>query len=254
VSKKRRMCEALWEMCRVPERMAGTLGGVGSPRKLRLLACALARHAPFAPDGLTVYDLLPEFHWSVGLPTLAVADCRAVVTAAERQADGQAEPDEWAAAATQARYAVWSAEADTFRYDSETYPGSYFRYAAASLLEHTTETDPARQARYMFAYRRYGDRGLAAFHPVHGAAACRLTRDVFGNPFRPVTFDPTWRTADALGLARAAYEDRAFERLPMLADALMDAGCADEDILSHCRGGGPHVRGCWVVDLVLGKE
>jgi hypothetical protein len=79
-------------------------------------------------------------------------------------------------------------------------------------------------------------------------------RDVFGNPFRPVTFDPRWRTADVLGLARGIYEDRAFDRLPLLADALMDAGCADEQVIGHCRSGGPHVRGCWVVDLVLGKE
>jgi hypothetical protein len=77
---------------------------------------------------------------------------------------------------------------------------------------------------------------------------------LFGNPFRPLAFDSRWRTADVLGLARGIYEDRAFERLSLLADALMDAGCDSEDTLSHCRGPGPHVRGCWVVDLVLGKE
>jgi hypothetical protein len=82
----------------------------------------------------------------------------------------------------------------------------------------------------------------------------QLVHEIFGNPFRPVTFDPRWRTSDALGLARSIYEDRAFDRMPVLADALMDAGCADEQVLGHCRGGGPHVRGCWVVDLVLGKE
>jgi hypothetical protein len=81
-----------------------------------------------------------------------------------------------------------------------------------------------------------------------------LVRDVFRSPFRPVAFDPRWRTADVTGLARAIYEDRAFDRLPVLADALMDAGCADEQIIGHCRGPGPHVRGCWVVDLLLGKE
>jgi hypothetical protein len=81
-----------------------------------------------------------------------------------------------------------------------------------------------------------------------------VLREVVGNPFRPVAFDPRWRTSDTVGLARAIYDDRAFERLPILADALMDAGCEDEQIISHCRGEGPHVRGCWVVDLVLGKE
>ena len=85
-------------------------------------------------------------------------------------------------------------------------------------------------------------------------AFTRLLRDIFGNPFRPVSFDSHWRTSDVVGLARAIYEDRAFDRLPILADALMDAGCADEQVLAHCRGDGPHVRGCWVVDLVLGKE
>jgi hypothetical protein len=81
-----------------------------------------------------------------------------------------------------------------------------------------------------------------------------IFRDIFGNPFRPVAFDPRWRSTDATALARGIYEERAFERLPLLADALMDAGCGDEQVLSHCRGEGPHVRGCWVVDLVLGKE
>jgi hypothetical protein len=81
-----------------------------------------------------------------------------------------------------------------------------------------------------------------------------LARCVFGNPFRPVAFDLRWRTADVLGLARGIYDERAFDRLPLLADALMDAGCADEQVLGHCRSDGPHVRGCWVVDLVLGKE
>ncbi|HEX3149646.1 MAG TPA: hypothetical protein VHR66_16340 [Gemmataceae bacterium] len=81
-----------------------------------------------------------------------------------------------------------------------------------------------------------------------------MLRDIFGNPFRPVAFDPRWRTSDSVGVARGIYEDRAFERMPILADALMDAGCDDEQVLSHCRGEGPHVRGCWVVDLVLGKE
>ena len=81
-----------------------------------------------------------------------------------------------------------------------------------------------------------------------------LIRCIFGNPFRPVAVDPRWRSADAVALARGIYDDRAFDRLPLLADVLMDAGCDNTDILDHCRGEGPHVRGCWVVDLVLGKE
>jgi hypothetical protein len=81
-----------------------------------------------------------------------------------------------------------------------------------------------------------------------------LLRDIFGNPFRPVAFDSRWLTEDVVGVARGIYEDRAFDRLPLLADALMDAGCDCDNILIHCRSEGPHVRGCWVLDVVLGKE
>ncbi|WP_020470576.1 hypothetical protein [Zavarzinella formosa] len=85
-------------------------------------------------------------------------------------------------------------------------------------------------------------------------ACCRLMREIFGNPFRPIVIDPSWLTFDVRMIAAGAYEDRAFNRLPILADALQDAGCENEDILSHLRGDGPHVRGCWVLDLILGKS
>lgn len=81
-----------------------------------------------------------------------------------------------------------------------------------------------------------------------------VLRDIFGNPFRPASFDPNWRTSTVMALARGMYESRDFSTMPILSDALQDAGCESEDILNHCRGEGPHVRGCWVVDLVLGKE
>jgi hypothetical protein len=81
-----------------------------------------------------------------------------------------------------------------------------------------------------------------------------LIRCVFGNPFHPVTFSSEWRTDTAVALARQMYEAREFSTMPILADALQDAGCANEDILNHCRAPGVHIRGCWVVDLVLGKE
>jgi hypothetical protein len=81
-----------------------------------------------------------------------------------------------------------------------------------------------------------------------------LLREVFGNPFCPITFSPELRTDTALSLARQMYDSRNFSAMPILADALQDAGCDNDDVLAHCRGEGPHVRGCWVVDLVLGKE
>ncbi len=87
------------------------------------------------------------------------------------------------------------------------------------------------------------------------ARQCELLRDIFGNPFRPVTFSAEWRTDTAVSLARTMYESREFSAMPILADALQDAGCDDPDILDHCRDAKQiHVRGCWVVDLVLGKS
>lgn len=81
-----------------------------------------------------------------------------------------------------------------------------------------------------------------------------LIHDIFGNPFRPVSVDPSWLTSTVTNLAKGIYTDRAFDRLPILADALQDAGCDSDDILNHCRGPGPHVRGCWVVDLLTGRK
>lgn len=79
--------------------------------------------------------------------------------------------------------------------------------------------------------------------------------DIFGNPFRPVTFDPVWQTSTAIALARTMYDARDFAAMPILADALEEAGCDVPEVLTHCRDPqGVHVRGCWVVDLVLGKS
>jgi hypothetical protein len=86
------------------------------------------------------------------------------------------------------------------------------------------------------------------------AAQSSLLRCIVGNPFRPVSLDPNWRTTTVLALAQGIYDERAFDRLPILADALQDAGCDNKEMLAHCRGEGPHARGCWVVDLVLGKQ
>ena len=81
-----------------------------------------------------------------------------------------------------------------------------------------------------------------------------LLRDIFGNPFHPVGILPEWCTDTVQTLARQTYAERDFSAMPILADALQDAGCDNADILEHCRGLGPHARGCWVVDLVLGKS
>jgi hypothetical protein len=89
-------------------------------------------------------------------------------------------------------------------------------------------------------------------------AVCRenlhLLRCIVGNPFRPVTIHDSWRSEAVVALAAAIYTERAFDRLPILADALQEAECDHPDVLEHCRRAGPHTRGCWVVDSVLGKS
>ncbi len=83
-----------------------------------------------------------------------------------------------------------------------------------------------------------------------------LVRELFGNPFRPAAVEPawlTWNNATIPRLAQAIYDERAFDRLPVLADALEEAGCNDPDLLAHCRAPGPHVPGCWAVGLLVGK-
>ena len=111
--------------------------------------------------------------------------------------------------------------------------------------------------------------------PFFVAAAERILRSVLANPdlaggavenpslagtvrclipFRPVAPDPSWLTPDVVGLASAIYETRAFHNLPVLADALEEAGCSNAGVLEHCRGGGEHVRGCFVIDMLTGRS
>lgn len=88
----------------------------------------------------------------------------------------------------------------------------------------------------------------------------RLVREIVGNPFKPPRFEPSWRTRSVVELARTIFAERAFDRMPLLADALLDADCDEEAVLRHCRGTelgvkeqSQHVRGCWVVELALGR-
>jgi hypothetical protein len=93
---------------------------------------------------------------------------------------------------------------------------------------------------------------------VEMQAQASLIRDLFGPvPFRPTRFDPcwlAWHDGLLVSMARQMYDSRDFTDMLILADALEEAGCSDQDILGHCRSGGEHVRGCWVIDLLLGKE
>jgi hypothetical protein len=80
-----------------------------------------------------------------------------------------------------------------------------------------------------------------------------LVRCLFGNPFRPRPVCAAWLTREVRALADGIYVERAFDRMPLLADALEASGCTNADLIEHCRSGGEHARGCWVVDLLLGK-
>jgi hypothetical protein len=158
---------------------------------------------------------------------------RIAVEAAENFADGNLGPDELRAA----RLACQGAGGKASWYAAATRPEIAARNAARSA-----------QA------------GVAS-NPLLGTEADELPaqtvllRDILGPiPYRRITIDPTSLTPTVVQLAGTIYDDRAFDRMPELADALHDAGCDNDEIMRHCRGLGPHVRGCWVVDLVLGKE
>jgi hypothetical protein len=86
------------------------------------------------------------------------------------------------------------------------------------------------------------------------AKQCHLFRDVFGNPFRPVAIDTDWLSPRVVLLAQAIYEDRAYDRISKLGEAIKERGCDDREILNHCRSQTEHTRGCWVVDAILGRS
>jgi len=92
------------------------------------------------------------------------------------------------------------------------------------------------------------------FHDLFGHCSVNYSELPLGMIRPVVVIDDSWRTANLSALAQAIYADRAFDRLPILADALEDVGCTNADVLEHCRQPGEHARGCWVVDLLLGKS
>jgi hypothetical protein len=110
------------------------------------------------------------------------------------------------------------------------------------------------QAAWLAAYARAPN---LLEQPAELRAQADLVRDLFGNPFRPpAPAEAAWLEWDGGAvrrLAQAVYSERAFADLPVLADALEDAGCEEGDLLAHLRGPGPHALGCWALDLLLGK-
>jgi hypothetical protein len=196
-------------------------------RALRLFACACCR---------TAWDQLAK-------PTGQEA-----VLVIERYADG-----------LESRQALDSARAAVWALPVARDPRAYVT-AHGPCQAHWGAITPAHAA-LPHAYdaaqnaARYAQRAVGF---ADGAAFAGLLRDIFGNPFRPApALEPAWlawNDGTVAKMAAAIYDGRRFADLPLLADALEDAGCADPAILAHCRGGGEHVRGCWVVDLLTGRE
>jgi hypothetical protein len=216
-----------------------------SDRKLRLFAVACCRR---------ILHLIP------------VEAARAVVEVSEQFADGRVTEQELSAA-VEAPMRAW--EEHTQR--RAAYGSYLWRHEIEAINAvgrvHRTEAggrsgvSRATATAWVWAAAVHQnlegqDAGRLLIEAEYGRQA-ELLRDVVGNPFRRSRVDPAWLAWNdhLVGrLARGIYDDGAFDRLPLLQDALLDAGCDDEDILAHCRTPHGHVRGCWVLDLLLGKE
>jgi hypothetical protein len=211
--------------------MIAALRGKGSERLWRLFAVACARR---------MEDLMRD------------PRSRDALEVAERFADGAATRQELSEARLHARAAADQAFREAYEQESRSKFLWDADYEAALVAQQVTEAalqcvaeDIAEnfegQTTALPADLQYPD----------------LLREVFGNPFRWTHADPAWLSWNdgTVGkVAQAIYDQRAFDRLPVLADALEEAGCTNGGILDHCRQPGEHVRGCWVVDLLLGKE
>jgi hypothetical protein len=206
--------ESEWLGCTDPKPMLRFLLGKASNRKFRLFTVACSRR---------IWHLLSDER------------SRKAVDIAEKVADGLVSNTERGNAATEAIQAAWDLEGNDPSWPAE----------AAFHTVDSDRVDAQAAAHY------------AAFTETDESAQAALLRDIMGNPFRLVTTESSWaewNNGIVLKLAQGIYEDQAFDRLPVVADALEDAGCTDATILDHCRLLGNHVRGCWVIDRLLGKE
>ena len=225
------MTEAEWLACTQSGPMLGFLGSKATQRKLRLFGVACCR-----------------LNWD----TLTDQRLRDAVEIAEHFADGRVDENRRSAAE------IGVMDALEEEYDGEL---DYIFTLARDVLSLVAtrpylSVDAIRCSLSTAHWALIGnaEAGYQEFGCDVEADHIEILRDIFGNPFRPVTVDPAWRTSTVLVFARQVYESRDFSVMPILADALQDAGCDYPEILDHCRGPGPHVRGCWVVDLVLAKE
>lgn len=215
-----------------------------SDRKSRLLACASCRR---------IESLLTDDR------------CRHALDVSERFADGLASEQELLDAcegATAAAVGIIGGMPVTGSYSAGAHgvPSSGLRaigLAARAAAEAASRLAPeaALSSTFEAAIERGAAIGTAWAVAALGAPArVRLLRELFGNPFRPILAARKWRTENVLAIANGVYADQAFERLPILADALQEVGCDAEELLAHCRSGDDHVLGCWALDAVLGKQ
>jgi hypothetical protein len=239
------MTEKEWRVCADPQAMLdrARLSGLLSERKRLAFVTACLRRL-----------------W----PLLLYRGSREAVEVLERAADQVATGEERAAAARAAEAAADSAQkdADNIASPDSISAGAIYTAASAARAVHDAfrNADPA----FIVWAANLGERGSGGYCPPAVQAA--LLRDLFGPlPFRLLPpLAPAWLRWDGgiVGrLAEGVYGDRRLPEgtldpapLTVLADALEDAGCDQADMLAHLRGPGPHVRGCWAVDLVLGKE
>jgi hypothetical protein len=200
------------------------------------------------------------------------------VEVSERYADGRAAKEELSAAQASAAEALRQAIEECRPLDAllcAGFPGLSQREKAEARARRDTAARCREAAKAAKAAARPTDRASMVAEEMNRAACWAreaeaiggtapvilarfskysdLLRCLFGNPFRPTQLARTCVTEEAARLALAIYEEASFQRLPSLADALEEGGCASADALAHCRGPGPHARGCWVVDMLLGK-
>jgi hypothetical protein len=226
--------EKQWLKCRDPEAMLGHLADNATARKLRLFAVACCHHIahlildPRSCDAVKVAERLAEGKCSEDDNDVWIA---------REEAENAFNDDEFGKGDADARDAAFQVIAPV-AFEAAVDTSSVAVCAAQTAEDSATCTEEEMESRA----------------EAEEAAQAEMLHDIFGNPFRPVALDPAWLTSDVLALARGIYEERAFDRMPILADALQDAGCTNEDVLNHCRDMSlTHVRGCWVVDLLLGK-
>jgi hypothetical protein len=169
--------------------------------------------------------------------------CKAAVVAAEDYSDGRCNSEQLQAASEKVAVAILAVRSECAEYAAT----AARLVSSQNNVECTAETAAAAHG-VKISLDDWSDEMR-----IEQMRQAMIVRDIVGNPFRSVAVDPAWRTETVVALAGGIYAERAFDRMPILADALEEAGCDSADILTHCRGDGPHVRGCWVVDLVLGK-